>query len=125
MSTPEPVPSPPSVSEKLTEALFAYGACGPVSVIAWPVGAARSSLIVTVSLAVLPALSVAVIERAPGEEAPELQVLSAPLVLQPPTAERSGYETLVRAVCASELVELSRKLPVAVERKNSVFEPAS
>src|SRR5436190_1483032 len=74
---------------------------------AWPVGGATSSVIVTLSLALLPALSVAVIERDPGEEAPVLQVLSVALVLQPLTPERSGYVTLVTAVSGLENVPAS------------------
>jgi hypothetical protein len=85
-------------------------------VIVCPLGAAVSSVIVIVSLAVLPALSMAVMFRAPGLVAPLDQLLSAPLVDQPLTPLRSGYVTVWTAVWLSLELELRLKLPVAVER---------
>jgi hypothetical protein len=87
------------------------------SVIVCPVGAFVSSAIVMLSVPSFEALSVAVIVRAPGALAPLLHVSTSPLVDQPPTPDRSGYVTLRTAVCASELVDSSRKLPLPVLRK--------
>ena len=84
-----------------------------------------ASIIVIVSVPLFDALSVAVTVRAPGAEAPLDQVLSAPVVDQPATPERSGYATEATAVWVSDDVELRRKLPLPVLRKNSVFEPES
>ncbi len=73
-SRPEPAPSFPFVSVKVTEAVLKYGAVGPVSVIACPLGALVSSVSVIVSVAGLEALSVALMVRAPGSAAPADQL---------------------------------------------------
>ena len=88
-SRPAP-PSEPLPRLKVTEPPLKYGASGPVSVIVCPLGPVVSSVIVIVSFALLPALSVAVMIRPPGLVALFDQLLSVPVVDQPLTAERSG-----------------------------------
>ena len=69
-----PAGSLPSPSENVTDAALYYGAFAPVSALVWPLGAVESAASVIVAIPSMLAPLVAVIERAPGAVAPELQL---------------------------------------------------